>query len=536
MLLRMLMFLTLSTLSIGTGASESAIELKPGGKQLFLDDHVVQSVDGLTRTMHSPEKRGAVLKPDIPSDGCAVAALSAPMWVPEEGVYKVVYNAYTMDDHRGIGPSLAISKDGIHWEKPIIGEVDVCGSKENNRVVLDADLHWTDNALFSVIYDADDPDPARRYKGLLGSSGRAPVVSPDCIHWTRLPVPRIPSSDVSQLVRDPEHGRYLAMLKGGNEFGRAFNIAMSEDFEHWTQPRFLFGADAEDQTRAVENIRRRLLDPGLAKPQFVDPDPAIGWRPPEGKKMHPTWRAECYNMPVFPYEGLYIGLPQMYHPCGQSLPSRANTDGFHLIQLAMTRDLKHWKRLGNRMPFIGPSRLEDGLLGTFDRLQLGANNQPVVRGDELWFYYTGMKWRTYLYELWTDGSPRDAATLSDEERADLDDGWGALCLAVLRLDGFVSLDAGENGGHVLTKPVQAVGRGLFLNLAAADGSARVEILDEQGTDIPGFSADDAVPMTGDGVRLPVAWKGGSDLSRFAGKVIRLRIHLKKAALFAFWME
>jgi hypothetical protein len=362
------------------------------------------------------------------------------------------------------------------------------------------------------------------------------VVSADCIHWKQLDVPRIPSSDVSQLVRDPERGRYLAMLKGSNEYGRAFNIAFSEDFDHWTQPRFLFGADAEDQTLAIENIRRRLLDPGLAKPQFVDPDPALGWTPPEGKNHIPTWRAECYNMPVFPYEGIYIGLPQIYHPCGQSLPARNNTDGFHLIQLAMSRDLLHWQRLGGRQPFIGPSRLDKGLVGNFDRLQLGASNQPVVRGEELWFYYSGFKWRTYLYELWTDGSPRDKSTLSPEEQADLEDGWGAVCLAVLRLDGFISLDAGEESGYVQTKPLRLAGNSLLLNLDATDGEARVELLREDGETLPAYSREQAVPVTGDGVRLPVAWGGGSDLSDLAGKTVSLRIHLKNAALYAFWME
>ena len=32
-----------------------------------------------------------------------------------------------------------------------------------------------------------------------------------------------------------------------------------------------------------------------------------------------------------------------------------------------------------------------------------------------------------------------------EEQADFDDGWIAICLATLRLDGFVSLDAGDDG-------------------------------------------------------------------------------------------
>ena len=54
---------------LASNASAAPIEMKPGRKQLFLDDHVIEQVRGLERTMHRPEKRGAVLKPDTPSDG-----------------------------------------------------------------------------------------------------------------------------------------------------------------------------------------------------------------------------------------------------------------------------------------------------------------------------------------------------------------------------------------------------------------------------------------------------------------------------------
>jgi len=517
-------------------AHSEVVEMTPGCKQLFLDDFVVAETSGLCRTMHQPEKRGAVLRPDIPSDGALVQVRAAPMWVPGEAVYKMVYLAYAMDGRNLVGPALAVSKDGLKWEKPVVGAIEVFGTKDNNWIPVDPELRWPENCLTDVVYDPRDPDPARRYKGLLGAQGRVPIVSADCVHWEKLDVPAIPSSDESQLVYDEVQGRFLAMLKTGNEYGRAFSISMSEDFKQWSAPRFLFGADAEDQPLALEFIRRRMVDPGLAKPLFVDPDPAIGWVAPEDKASQPTWRAECYNIAVFPYEGVYIGLPQMYYPTGQALPERRNTDGFHLIHLAVSRDLATWTRLGDRQPFIGPSRVDRGLVGVYDRMQLCVTSRPVVRDDELWFYYSALKWRAHLYELWTDGSPRDPDTLSDEERADRDDGWGAVCLAVLRRDGFISLDAEEDGGYVLTKPVMLTGTQLFLNLDAPEGAAIVEILDEQGQPIPNFSKADALPVTGDAVRLPVQWKAGTDLSSLDAKTVRLKIHLARAQLYAFWTE
>ena len=39
-------------------------------------------------------------------------------------------------------------------------------------------------------------------------------------------------------------------------------------------------------------------------------------------------------------------------------------------------------------------------------VQLGVLNRPIVKQDELWFYYVGAKSRTPPYLLWPDGKPR----------------------------------------------------------------------------------------------------------------------------------
>ena len=226
----------------------------------------------------------------------------------------------------------------------------------------------------------------------------------------------------------------------------------------------------------------------------------------------------------------------LYYPTGQSLPSGVNCDGFDLIQLAATRDLRQWSRLGERGTFIGPSLLSEGLAGNYDRLQLQVTNQPVDRGDQLWFYYEGMKRRVPQHDRWTDGSPRDPATLSAAERADwLEDTHTAVYVGVLRKDGFVSLDGGAEGGWLLSRPLRWCGTSLLLNLAAAaGGQARVELLDGEGRPLPGFSGGDSAVVEGDGIGLRVDW--GRDLAPLDGQVVRLRIHLRAARLYAFWTE
>ena len=487
--------------------------------------------------MHQPTKRGAVLKPDIPSDGKLIQVRSAPMWDDQEQVYKMLYRPYPKNSPHRYSAALALSKDGIHWEKPRLGEVELDGSKDNNHIDI-ASLGRS--KLWNVVIAPDAPDPSQRYKGFL-ENPFLPVVSPDCIHWRKLDVPAMPGGDESILTYDRQHRRFLAMLKFHGRYGRAFNISMSQDFRNWSKPRFLFGTDAEDQKQAVDVIRRRLTNPFYSKPTWIDPHRATGWKPPADYQSRPgyhqSWNAQSYNIAVFPYEGLYVGLPAIYYPTGNA-PGERNTDGFYQIQLAMTRDLKQWRRLGDRKPFIGTSRIDKGIIGVFDRMQLLPTNQPVDRGEELWFYYSGHKWRVSPYGLnLDDGSKRDPSTLTPPEKADLEEGSGAVCLAVLRKDGFISLDADGEGGHMLTKPVELTGSTMFLNLdAGSNGSARVEVLDESGNPIDGFSRLDGMAVTGNSVRLPVRWKVQSSLSELIGRTVRLKIYLRDASLYAFWTE
>ena len=430
--------------------------------------------------------------------------------------------------------AMAVSEDGINWQKPDIGLLEHDGSKNNNWFPTPDGCR-----LWHVVYDPDDEDERRRYKGLLKlPGGHLPVISPDGLHWTKLDVPLLPSGDAGSLTYDRDNGRFLALLKFQGANGRAYNLSTSEDFVHWSDLEVLFETDARDQEDALEAIRSRLCHPGLAKPLFVEPDPALGWRRPTTEREYRdvVWRAECYNIGLFPYEGMHIALLMIFYPTGQSLPSHRNTDGFDLIQLAMSRDLKTWNRLGNRASFIGPSPLTDGLVGNYDRLQLQPTNQPIDRGDHLWFYYEGMKRRVPQHDRWLDGSPRDPTTLSTAERADwLEDTHTGIYVRELRKDGFVSLDS-DNEGTVLTQPLLLSGEQLRLNADAENGEVRVAILDAEGRDIDGYERANALPIAKDRVSAVVGWKGARDIRMLTGKPVRLRFHLRDARLYSFWTE
>jgi hypothetical protein len=106
-----------------------------------------------------------------------------------------------------------------------------------------------------------------------------------------------------------------------------------------------------------------------------------------------------------------------------------------------------------------------------------------------------------------------------------------------RVDGFVSARATAGGGELLTKPLKFAGDKLVLNYAASSqGSVRVEIQDAAGVPISGFAMSDCQPLRGDEIEQTVVWREAPDLSRLAGKPIRLRFKLQNADLFSLQFQ
>lgn len=465
-------------LSTGFSRASDAIEVKPGQAQLFLDDVVIEKMEGLKRTMHQPAKRGAVIR--SPQPGKTLQTRSAPAWDSS----KRLYSFWVL----GIDDTFWQSKDGLHWTP---------GRKPNLRTDL-------------AIHDPVDPDGARRFKAALPNEGFA--VSPDGINWTRLAVPKVPSSDEANLSYDPHQGLFIHTVKRGGKYGRAVAIATSRDFKSWTDLGVVFQADAFDQKLGSERIQARLVDKQLQQPFHVDPK---------------VFNVDVYNMGVFHYEGLYVGMPAMYHATGP-IPNYPNTDGFHVVQLAASRDLKQWQRLGERQPFIGPSRLDSG---AYDLTQILPPSAPIVRGDELWFYYTGLKDRaTYTY---VGKFPKGQYV----PKPNLDRDQGAVCLAVLRRDGFISLDSGEKPGTLVTKPFKLEGNKLLVNVDAGTGAVTVAILDQAGKPLAGYCGKEAASAQRiDDLRWQPRWQEHSDLSTLKNQTVRLQFTLRNAKLYAFRVQ
>ena len=114
----------------------------------------------------------------------------------------------------------------------------------------------------------------------------------------------------------------------------------------------------------------------------------------------------------------------------------------------------------------------------------------------------------------------------------LQDAWHVERL-LLRTDGFASVSAPWAGGEMVTRPFTFAGSALEINYrTGAPGFVRVEVQDATGTPIPGYALDDCPEIIGDEIERTVAWTQGADVSRLAGRPVRLRFAMKDADLFA----
>ncbi|MCH2118374.1 MAG: hypothetical protein MK161_11820, partial [Pirellulales bacterium] len=114
-------------------------------------------------------------------------------------------------------------------------------------------------------------------------------------------------------------------------------------------------------------------------------------------------------------------------------------------------------------------------------------------------------------------------------------------VARLPLDRFVSRDSIKNNNGTLLTPLVRFDpdtEHLQLNAhVAAGGEIRVQLRDEQGRVLPGYSFDECSPIQGDSIRHPVRWQNhkGPLGKTFGGRALKMELLLRRARLFAFYL-
>ncbi len=210
--------------------------------ELFVDDWLIEKLNGAELKLHNPIPREVSIVFDKPWEGNASAYVTV---FKDEDIYRMYYRGshYDLENKKDLHEltCMAISKDGINWEKPELGIYEFNGSKNNNIV-------WTGVGKHNFT-PFKDTNPActneAKYKALagLGSEGLIALCSPDGIHWKKMreePVITKGAFDSQNLAFwNSVTGCYMDFHRDFRDGIRQIMTCTSQDFINWTEPQWL---------------------------------------------------------------------------------------------------------------------------------------------------------------------------------------------------------------------------------------------------------------------------------------------------------
>ena len=526
-----------SACSLAVAQSPAAVYEIGSRRELFVEGTLIERLAGKAdlRLQH-PVPQEIVLEHNEPWEGSGCVYHSV---FKDGDRYRMYYAAGHLDvTPKGVNASThglfccyAESEDGIHWQKPSLGLHEFNGSTANNIVMVRQQVgDATSEPGEPAVFKDENPDaPAdARYKALLPASrlprdhrrGLLAFKSPDGLHWSPMsdkPIITDGAFDSQNLAFwDTAHGHYRAywryFTKGGYDDEkvwdpqghRAIRTATSRDFLNWTDQADL---------------------------QYVD-------SPSE----------QLYTNVVSPYHRaphMLIGFPMRYvergHKDGPDHEARAGADSEQIREWsASLRALpefenRQWRARASER--YGRALTEGLLMASRDGVTFKRWNEgflrPGIERNGTWNYgHQTIAWHPVETRGTLEGAPDELSFFAVESywtgNSDL------LRRYTLRLDGFVSVNAPMSGGELITRPITFTGNQLWLNLAtSAAGSVQVELQDQAGKPVPGYSIDDCEELFGDTLDRTVIWKSNPDLATIVGRTVRLRFVLRDADVFSF---
>lgn len=485
-------------------------------RELFVDSFLIDDLAGVQLKLQTPRPAGVAIRYDQP-------------WEGHRSFYTTVFrddNIYRMY-YRGLLRSAPISttcyaesRDGIHWTKPELGIVEFNGSKANN-IILPI------SSSFCPFKDKRPGVPkSERYKANAAEGNPRHLVgwvSGDGIHWRRLedrvlvPAEFYNNFDSQNVMFWSEVEEcYVLYSRHMNEKRRATARATSKDFLTWTK-----------QTPVTYS------DTGTALPS-----------------------AHLYTSQTHPYfraPHIYISLPARIFFGDLHHISRPEDIAAASRRVLTPPELAFFKT-NTRGDSGGPTDVSDAVFLTTRAGSLVYDftfKESFIRPGVGYSHWQSRTNYPVLGVVQT--SPMEMSLYMQRNYGQK---TAHLERFVLRVDGFASVHAPFAGGEMVTKPFTFTGARLEINYAtSAAGFLRVEIQNANGTPLDGYSLADCPHIIGDEIertlawgeipapryttnsagrkRLVVApWTGNSDVSRLAGKPIRLRFVMKDADLFS----
>ncbi|HJN11921.1 MAG TPA: hypothetical protein QF564_24765 [Pirellulaceae bacterium] len=474
------------------------LRLNADQPQLFIDDYLIDEKQGLKRTLHQPDDVPAnpVILPEHPWEHRRIPYGS--VWYDAElGKFRCWYLTLNIYDsrpgfrgyrkqhhvpiHEAAYLCYAESEDGIRWRKPELGLHEFRSSKNNNILLTCLGTHFDSTSVMHTPHDRERPWKMISFIGLW-------PYKQDLIkqQWgdTKFGI-----TQAGHYGWSSKDGIHWQPMNDGRPVLRASDRSMF----WWDSKQALYVGAAKS------SLNRKRAQLYATSPDAINWTRTTDWIHTADERDHPGDEAEAaYG---FRYGDQYVGFCEMRR-VRRGAPVTINWE------LMTSRDGRNWKRPIRELFFAdGPEQS-----WRHQVFKIFAS-PPIERDGKLWIYYGGK-----------------TGTVSVEEGTEP---FQALCVATMRKDGFVSLDADESGGHLVTKPLVAVGKQLRLNVAVHDGGhAKVALLDEDGTPLPGFDLANSRAITSDGLDQLVSWSSGSDISKLAGQTVRLRIDLSDARLYA----
>jgi hypothetical protein len=368
----------------------------------------------------------------------------------------------------------AESDDGFDWRKP---ELDVYRfeGKATNLVkhpTRESAIFLDERAPPAERYKCFDLDeiPGTEGKGPFQSNGLYGCISPDGIHWSRLPGPLLPYLHDTHNVAawDPQLQKYVGYFRGHLD-GRAIGRSETDDFRKWPPAEV-------------------ILCPGPEDSPFDD------------------YYTNCFT--TYPDDpSLRLLFPAIFHH---------DTDEVD-VRVAVSRNNRAWNWI-SRQPII-----ELGPPGAWDSGTIYAGPNLVHLPDgRLVLPFSG------LLKTHNEGYPYELDSTPPQTRiawATWDDG---------RLAGLEARERGEFWTQKLGRfEGTQIAINARTRRNGRVEVALHEPRGAKGTlPLPGYGFEDGVPFSGDEIWKPLEWKTKKDLSELRGKELVLHFRLTAAKVFA----
>jgi hypothetical protein len=398
----------------------------------------------------------------------------------ETRVFRLWYGVWNAERYYEKKPfayniAYAESADGLNWDRPALGVFDATEEDPRNNLIQ---LGKRKTQAIDVEANPKPGELPGRFIALHNDAGGLFVsTSEDGKSFQLLSGrPTIPyHSDTSNnIVYDEVRDQWLLYCRPrayAGDHKRRVSVQKSDDLINWTHDKTILIPD-EDEI------------------------------------------SEYYGMTVFRRGDLFFGLLQVYN----------RSNGQMHAEIAWSADGLEWHQIGTH-----PAVLGRGAQGEWDYSMVLPAESPVVVDDEMWFYYTGAR------------EPHGGANeTTDAKRRKNLSGEGqkfAMGLAVAGRDRLVGLRPEKAGtGFALTRPFARPKTGdLTINAVFDDlqnGRIKVELRDDMGRPIPGFTAEDCDAIMGSGFEVVVRWQGQA-ISQSPVDEIRLWFELHDATLFSY---